>query len=75
MECVLDKIIAYADNPMLRITIPTSLQTKKKVEAFEVEEQRLELENQELQTIISKLIYHNMSLLLIEHYHRKMEKL
>ena len=40
MECVLDKIIAYADNPMLRITIPTSLQTKKKVEAFEVEEQR-----------------------------------
>ena len=40
MECVLDKIIAYPDNPMLRITIPTSLQTKKKVEAFEVEEQR-----------------------------------
>ena len=40
MECVLDKIIAYADNPMLRITVPTSLQTKKKVEAFEVEEQR-----------------------------------
>ena len=40
MECVLDKIIAYPDNPMLRITIPTSLQTKKKVEAFEVSEQR-----------------------------------
>ena len=40
MECVLDKIIAYPDNPMLRITIPTSLQTKKKVEAFEVDEQR-----------------------------------
>lgn len=40
MECVLDKIIAYPDNPMLRITIPTSFQTKKKVEAFEVDEQR-----------------------------------
>ena len=40
MECVLDKIISYPDNPMLRITIPTSLQTKKKVEAFEVDEQR-----------------------------------
>lgn len=40
MECVLDKIIAYPDNPMLRITIPTSFQTKKQVEAFEVEEQR-----------------------------------
>lgn len=40
MECVLDKIIAYPDNPMLRITIPNSLQTKKKVEAFEVDEQR-----------------------------------
>lgn len=39
-ECVLDKIIAYPDNPMLRITIPTSLQIKKKVEAFEVDEQR-----------------------------------
>ena len=40
MECVLDKIIAYADNPMLRITVPTSFQTKKQVEAFEIEEQR-----------------------------------
>lgn len=40
MECVLDKIIAYPDNPMLRITVPTSLQVKKKVQAFEVEEQR-----------------------------------
>ncbi|MDY2736240.1 tyrosine-type recombinase/integrase [Intestinibacter sp.] len=40
MECVLDKIIAYPDNPMLRITVPNSLQTKKKVEAFEVSEQR-----------------------------------
>ena len=40
MECVLDKIIAYPDNPMLRITIPNSLQPKKKVEAFEVDEQR-----------------------------------
>lgn len=40
MECVLDKIIAYPDNPMLRITVPTSYQTKKQVEAFEIEEQR-----------------------------------
>ncbi len=40
MECVLDKIIAYPDNPMLRITIPTSLKQKKKVSAFEVDEQR-----------------------------------
>lgn len=40
MQCVLDKIITYPDNPMLRITIPTSLQTRKKVEAFEVAEQR-----------------------------------
>lgn len=40
MECVLDKIIAYADNPMLRITVPTSFQTRKKVEAFEVDEQK-----------------------------------
>lgn len=39
-QCVIDKIIDYADNPMLRIRIPTSLQKKKKVEAFEVEEQR-----------------------------------
>lgn len=40
MECVLDKVIAYPDNPMLRITVPTSLQTKKVVQAFEIEEQR-----------------------------------
>lgn len=40
MECVLDKIIAYPDNPMLRITVPTSFQTKKQVEAFEIDEQR-----------------------------------
>lgn len=40
MQCVLDKIIAYADNPMLKITVPISLQTRKKVEAFEVDEQR-----------------------------------
>lgn len=40
MQCVLDKIISYADNPMLRVTIPTSYQTKKRVEAFEIEEQR-----------------------------------
>lgn len=40
MECVLDKIIAYPDNPMLRITVPTSFQTKKQVQAFEVDEQK-----------------------------------
>lgn len=39
-ESVLDRIIAYPDNPMLRITIPTSFQTKKQVEAFEIDEQR-----------------------------------
>ncbi len=40
MECVLDKIIAYADNPMLRITVPISIQVKKQVQAFEVSEQK-----------------------------------
>lgn len=40
MEAVLDKIISYPDNPMLRITVPTSFQVKKKVEAFELDEQR-----------------------------------
>lgn len=40
MQCVLDKIISYPDNPMLRITVSVSLQKKKRVEAFEVEEQQ-----------------------------------
>lgn len=40
MQCVLDKIISYPDNPMLRITVPVSLQQKKRVEAFEIEEQQ-----------------------------------
>ena len=40
MECILDKIIAYPDNPMRRITIPISLKSKKQVEAFEIEEQK-----------------------------------
>lgn len=40
MKCVMDKIIAYPDNPMLRIYIPTSEQKKEPVEAFEVDEQR-----------------------------------
>ena len=40
MQCVLDKIIAYPDNPMLRIYIPVSLQKKEPVQAFEIEEQR-----------------------------------
>lgn len=30
MECVLNKTISYPDNPMLRITLPISLQTKRK---------------------------------------------
>lgn len=40
MQCVIDKIIAYADNPMLRVYTPVSLQKKEPVQAFEVEEQR-----------------------------------
>ena len=40
MQCVLDKIISYPDNPMLRITVPVSLQQKKRVQAFEIEEQQ-----------------------------------
>ena len=40
MQCVIDKIIAYSDNPMLRIYIPVSLQKKEPVQAFEIEEQR-----------------------------------
>lgn len=52
MECVLDKIIAYPDNPMLRITIPTSLQAKKQVEAFEIEEQRKLMNYIRTQTLI-----------------------
>lgn len=40
MQCVLDKIIAYPDNPMLRITVPISFQTRKRVEAFEIDEQK-----------------------------------
>ena len=44
MECVLEKIISYPDNPMLRITTPVSLQTKKKVKAFEENEQSILME-------------------------------
>lgn len=40
MQCVMDKIIAYPDNPMLRIYTPVSLQIKEPVQAFEVEEQK-----------------------------------
>lgn len=40
MKCVMDKIIAYADNPMLRVYSPTSEQKKEPVQAFEVDEQR-----------------------------------
>lgn len=40
MQCVMDKVIAYADNPMLRIYTPVSLQKKEPVQAFEIEEQR-----------------------------------
>ncbi len=40
MKCVMDKIISYPDNPMLRTFTSVSLQKKEPVEAFEVEEQR-----------------------------------
>ncbi|MCX4303771.1 MAG: tyrosine-type recombinase/integrase [Clostridia bacterium] len=40
MQCVIDKIIAYADNPMLRVFTPVSFQKKEPVQAFEIEEQR-----------------------------------
>ena len=40
MQCVMDKIIAYPDNPMLRVIIPVSLKKKEPVQAFEVEEER-----------------------------------
>lgn len=40
MQCVIDKIIAYPDNPMLRVFTPVSLQKKEPVQAFEIEEQR-----------------------------------
>lgn len=39
-KCIIDKIIAYSDNPMPKVTIPISDKSTKKVEAFEVEEQR-----------------------------------
>ena len=40
MQYVLDKIIAYPDNPMLRVYTPVSLQKKEPVQAFEIDEQR-----------------------------------
>lgn len=40
MQCVMDKIISYPDNPMLRTFTPVSLQKKESVQAFEVDEQR-----------------------------------
>lgn len=40
MQCVMDKIISYPDNPMLRTFTPISLQKREPVQAFEVEEQR-----------------------------------
>lgn len=40
MQCVMDKIISYPDNPMLRTFTPVSLQKKEPVQAFEVDEQR-----------------------------------
>ena len=36
----MNKIIAFPDNPMLRIETPTSIQKKEPVQAFEVDEQR-----------------------------------
>lgn len=41
MKCVMDKIIAFPDNPMLRVTVPVSMQKKEPVQAFEVDEQRI----------------------------------
>ena len=38
-RCVLDKIIAYSDNPMEKVIIPRSIQNKNKIETFEVHEQ------------------------------------
>lgn len=40
MQCVIDKIIAYPDNPMLRVFTPVSFQKREPVQAFEIEEQR-----------------------------------
>lgn len=40
MQCVMDKIIAYPDNPMLRTFTPISQQKKEPVQAFEIDEQR-----------------------------------
>ena len=40
MQCVMDKIISYPDNPMLRIYPPVSNQHKEPVQAFEVDEQQ-----------------------------------
>ena len=40
MQCVIDKIIAYPDNPMLRVYTPLSFQKKEPVQAFEIEEER-----------------------------------
>lgn len=40
MKCVMDKIIAYPDNPMLRVYIPVSYQKKEAVQAFEIDEQK-----------------------------------
>lgn len=61
MEAVLDKIIAYPDNPMLRITIPNSLKKRKIVKAFEVDEQRKLMHYIRTQKLIksSKCAYDN----------------
>lgn len=51
-KCVIDKVISYPDNPMHKVTIPISNQTKKKVQAFEVEEQRKLMEYIRTQPLI-----------------------
>lgn len=39
-RAVLDKIIAYSDNPMLRVQRVTAIVAKKEVQAFEIEEEK-----------------------------------
>lgn len=43
-KAILDKIIAYADNPMELVSLPVSQKSKKEIIAFEVEEQAKLLE-------------------------------
>lgn len=39
-KCVMDKIISYPDNPIFKVTLPISEQIKRKIQAFDVDEQR-----------------------------------